>query len=192
MPFEEKFVTLYEKVIKPIVESKGLECRRADDYKTNKEIMKDIWGAICQSRIVVAEMTGFNPNVMYELGISHTVGKETIMMTKNLGEEQKFPFDMAHIRRIQYHDSVGGYSAIECEFYGPNDIEGRSQQVPPDTDDSAAHPITFRSLMRIMINGRTKIFPSGYTVTIMPIDPYYLHTINSSCYQWTQNKTTKT
>jgi len=78
--------------------------------------MKDIWSAICQSQVVIAEMTGFNPNVMYELGISHTVGKETIMMTKNLTEDQKFPFDMAHIRRIQYEDSVEGYPKLRSDL----------------------------------------------------------------------------
>ena len=75
MPFEDNLTRIYDTIVKPAVNSKGLECRRANDYKTNKEIMKDIWNGICHSQLVVAEMTGFNPNVMYELGISHTVGK---------------------------------------------------------------------------------------------------------------------
>jgi hypothetical protein len=65
MPFQDNLTTIYETVFKPVVKSKGLECRRADDYQTNKEIMKDIWNAICQSQVVIAEMTGFNPNVIY-------------------------------------------------------------------------------------------------------------------------------
>jgi hypothetical protein len=80
MPFEPGLTGIYDSIIKPVVESKGLNCKRADDYKTNTSIMRDIWNAICQSKVVIAEMTGFNANVMYELGISHTVGKETIMM----------------------------------------------------------------------------------------------------------------
>jgi hypothetical protein len=50
-PFERKYGTIYNTVIKPTVVSKGLECRRADDYKTNKAIMIDIWKAICQSQV---------------------------------------------------------------------------------------------------------------------------------------------
>jgi len=40
MPFEDNLTTIYETVVKPVVKSKGLECRRADDYQTNKEIIR--------------------------------------------------------------------------------------------------------------------------------------------------------
>lgn len=116
MPFEDELTTIYEAVVKPVVESKGLVCQRAADYRTNKEIMKEIWTAICQSQVVIAEMTGLNPNVMYELGISHTVGRETIMMTQNLGKNQEFHFDMAHIRRIQYQNTVAGYPRLKDDL----------------------------------------------------------------------------
>jgi hypothetical protein len=59
-----------------------LECLRADDYETNEAVMKEIWKAICQAQVVIAEMTGLNPNVMYEFGTSHTFGTPTIMMVQ--------------------------------------------------------------------------------------------------------------
>jgi hypothetical protein len=118
MPFRTPTTKIYAKVIKPVVISKGLECKRADDYKTNKEIMKDIWSAICQSHVVIADMTGFNPNVMYELGISHTVGKETIMMIqhKSARTKQNFPFDMSHIRKIEYQNTARGYLRLKLDL----------------------------------------------------------------------------
>ena len=110
MPFKPELTKVYESLIKPTVKDQGLICRRADDYKTNKAIIQDIWKAICEARVVIADLTGFNPNVMYELGIAHTVGKETILIYQSGSDEsQRFPFDLAHIRRIQYdNDAVGG------------------------------------------------------------------------------------
>jgi hypothetical protein len=46
---------------------------------------------------------------MYELGIAHTIGKDTILMYQNKsGEAVKFPFDLAHIRRIEYENTMAG------------------------------------------------------------------------------------
>jgi hypothetical protein len=42
--------------------------------------MRNIWKSICEARLVVADLTGGNANVFYELGIAHTVGKETILI----------------------------------------------------------------------------------------------------------------
>lgn len=108
MPFEDKLTRVYNDIIKPAVESIGLVCRRADDYNTNKAVMQDIWKAICEAKIVIADLTNLNPNVLYELGIAHTVGKETIMITQRNDKEFKFPSDIAHIRRIEYEDSASG------------------------------------------------------------------------------------
>jgi hypothetical protein len=116
MPFEKNLEEIYDSVIKPTVKSKDLKCRRADDYKTNKAIMIDIWKAICQSQVVIAEMTGLNPNVMYELGISHTIGKETIMMTQRKRHKQEFPFDISHIRRIEYRNVMSDYPRLKAEL----------------------------------------------------------------------------
>lgn len=110
MPFTEELTKIFNVVIKPAVESAGLQlvCKRADDIKSNRAIIQDIWKSICEARIVIADMTGFNANVMYELGITHTLGKETILIYQSSGEV-KFPFDLAHIRRIEYsNDAAGG------------------------------------------------------------------------------------
>jgi hypothetical protein len=117
MHFEPKLTEIYNLVVKPVVEGKGLRCVRANDYKTNRMIMKEIWDSICQSQVVIADMTGLNPNVMYELGISHTLGKETIMIIQeNVSENQKFPFDMAHIRRIQYRNDITEFPRLKNEL----------------------------------------------------------------------------
>lgn len=75
MPFTEELDKIYGNIIKPTVASLELVCRRADDFKTNNAVIKNIWKAICEARIIIADLTGSNPNVMYELGIAHLLVK---------------------------------------------------------------------------------------------------------------------
>lgn len=114
MPFRDELTEIYNTLIKPTVEKEefGLVSRRADDIKSNQAIIQDIWKSICEARIVIADLTGLNPNVMYELGVAHTLGKETIIIYRK-DEDIRFPFDLAHIRRIEYENTpVGGKELV--------------------------------------------------------------------------------
>jgi hypothetical protein len=132
MPFRDDLTKIYQTLIKPTIEENdfGLVCRRADDIKSNRTIMQDIWKAICEARLILADVTDLNPNVMYELGIAHTLGKETIIIYQK-DEKIKFPFDLAHIRRIEYENSpVGGTTLMNDlketieNILNPNSIIG--------------------------------------------------------------------
>lgn len=115
MPFKKDLTEVYETLIKPTVEKEkfGLVCKRADDIKSNRAIIQDIWKSICEARVIISDLTGLNPNVMYELGVAHTLGKETIIINRK-DEEIKFPFDLAHIRRIEYENTpVGGTKLVQ-------------------------------------------------------------------------------
>jgi hypothetical protein len=116
MPFAEGLNRIYQTIIKPTIESVGLVCRRADDYKTSRAIIQDIWKAICEARIVIADLTDLNPNVMYELGIAHTVGKETVLIYQRPEKDIKFPFDLIHIRRIEYENTATGGKKLENDL----------------------------------------------------------------------------
>lgn len=118
MPFTEPLTEIYQSLIKPTVENPrfGLVCKRADDIKSNRAIIQDIWKSICEARIIIADMTNLNPNVMYELGVAHTLGKETILLYQRTAIEIKFPFDLSHIRRIEYENTVPGARALEQEL----------------------------------------------------------------------------
>ena len=117
MPFKDDLTQIYQTFIKPIIESPefGMVCRRADDIKSNRAIIQDVWKSICEARLIVADLSGLNPNVMYELGIAHTLGKDTII-TYQKGEDIKFPFDLAHIRRIEYENNALGGKKLEQEL----------------------------------------------------------------------------
>lgn len=118
MPFTTELTEIYHTVVKPTVEKKefGLVCKRADDIKSNRAIIQDIWKSICEARIIIADMSNLNPNVMYELGIAHTLGKETILLYQKTTHELKFPFDLSHIRRIEYENTMLGARALESEL----------------------------------------------------------------------------
>jgi hypothetical protein len=48
-----------------------------------------------RSRVVICDCTGRNPNVFYEIGIAHTLGREVILITQN---PEDIPFDLRHLR----------------------------------------------------------------------------------------------
>lgn len=113
-PFSEPFNTIYTDHVRPTVQSiTGLNCIRADDIYDNRPIIEDIWKAINEARVVISELTGKNPNVFYETGIAHTVGKEVILLTQSMDD---VPFDLRHLRCIVYDYTPRGVATMETNL----------------------------------------------------------------------------
>lgn len=100
MPFQDDFFSVYEEGILPALDGAGLRGLHAGEIFDNREIIENIWESICTARIIIADVTGRNPNVFYELGICHTLGKEVVIITQN-GED--VPFDIRHRRYLIYN-----------------------------------------------------------------------------------------
>jgi hypothetical protein len=67
--------------------------------------MQDIVSLIDRSRVVICDCTGRNPNVFYEIGIAHTLGREVILITQNPVD---IPFDLRHLRYVPYLNNAEG------------------------------------------------------------------------------------
>lgn len=72
--------------------------------------MEDVWLAIGEAEIIIADCTGRNPNVFYEVGLAHALSKETILITRDLDD---IPFDLRHLRIIAYSFSPRGMKDFE-------------------------------------------------------------------------------
>lgn len=83
MPFAAEFSPVYE-AIRGACTDVGLSCYRADDIWEDSTFIQDIFNLIFQSAIVIVDFTGRNPNVMYETGISHTLGKNVVPLTQHI------------------------------------------------------------------------------------------------------------
>jgi hypothetical protein len=99
MPFAEPFETYYKKIIKPAVDDNELYAVRGDSLFRSTHIMDDIWSAITESTLVIAELTGKNPNVYYELGLAHAMKKPAILISSNI---EDVPFDLRPLRVLIY------------------------------------------------------------------------------------------
>ncbi len=99
MPFDSLFEAQYTKVISPAVQEAGLVCVRGDEIYARAAIVDDIWNYLRAARIVVAELSGRNPNVMYEVGLAHALGKPCILLTR---EQDDVPYDLRLLRYLYY------------------------------------------------------------------------------------------
>ena len=110
MPFDEHIFPVYEDHIKKVCDKKGYSCERADDISSASNIMNDIWSLINNADIIICDCTGKNPNVFYELGLAHAIGKNVICITQNT---EDIPFDIKHIRYIKYEYNPRGMVKFE-------------------------------------------------------------------------------
>lgn len=108
MPFAAEFNAVYAS-IRQSASNAGLQCLRADDIWENPSIIQDVVALIDRSRIVVCDCTGRNPNVFYEAGIAHTLGREVILITQS---EQDIPFDLRHLRHVRYLNNTEGHANL--------------------------------------------------------------------------------
>lgn len=108
MPFYSAFDAVYNS-IQEAADNAGLRCRRADDIWENAAIIQDVVSLIDRSRIVICDCTGRNPNVFYEAGIAHTLGRDVILITQS---ENDIPFDLRHLRYIRYLNNGEGRAEL--------------------------------------------------------------------------------
>jgi chaperonin GroEL len=99
LPLRSPFVGYFEKIIKPAAAEAGLVAVKADDIYGTRAVISDIWEHIWKARAVVAIVTGKNPNVNYELGICHSLGIPTVLISE---KKEDVPFDYRHRRYIPY------------------------------------------------------------------------------------------
>lgn len=108
MPFGAAFQPVYD-ALKAGIETAGMRCLRADDIWERDHIMDDVLSLIWRARVVVADLSGKNPNVFYETGIAHTLGRDVILVTQTLGD---VPFDLRPIRTLQYLNNGEGRRSL--------------------------------------------------------------------------------
>jgi len=113
MPFREQFFRIYEDHIKPTLEDIGLRVMKSDDIFNTTEIIEDIWEYINKAKIIIADVTGRNGNVFYELGLAHTIGKPVIILTQ---DESDVPFDLRHLRYFKYTDNEEGWKTLRMNL----------------------------------------------------------------------------
>ena len=110
MPFSEELRPVFDDHIKKVAETLQLKAKRADNFFAANHIMWDIWDAINAARAIIADCTGRNPNVFYEIGLAHAVGKSVILITQKGND---VPFDLKSLRYIQYEYNPRGMRAFE-------------------------------------------------------------------------------
>lgn len=99
MPFDDKFFEVYEMLKMQFSDS--FEFSNAGDEGNQQNILKDIVQPIFEADVIIADLTGLNPNVMYELGLAHSFNKKTIMITQD--ELSTLPFDLKQYRAKDYN-----------------------------------------------------------------------------------------
>jgi hypothetical protein len=110
MQFAEPYDTFYREVIQKQAEASGFEVFRIDEKAGPGVIFQDIQREIEQAEVIIAEITPANPNVFYELGYAHALGKPTILLAQRGAQ---LPFDIRSFRVVFYNDSIGGKAEVE-------------------------------------------------------------------------------
>jgi len=99
MPFGEWFDRYYQEIYVPAIKEAGFEPVRADELFTTGSVVEQVWEQIEKATLLLADLSGKNANVFYELGLAHAARKP-VVFTSALVDD--VPFDLRHLRVIIY------------------------------------------------------------------------------------------
>lgn len=99
MPFAGQFDDVYEFGIKKGIKDLGFKCERADEIQHSGDIIEKVYNQIKSAHFIVADMSGQNANVFYEVGYAHALDKDVILLTQNA---EDIPIDLKKYLHIVY------------------------------------------------------------------------------------------
>lgn len=108
-PFAPDFEPVFD-AIRLAASAGGYRVLRAKDIWEHSAVIQDVFSLIYRSHIVVCDFSGKNPNVFYEAGIAHTLGKHVVPITQVAAD---IPFDLQHHRYFLYLNNNEGRTDLE-------------------------------------------------------------------------------
>lgn len=116
---------LIDNVLEPICNELNMEAIPAHKIDKLGSITNQVVQNVLDSKMVIANLTGLNPNVMYELAIRHAIKKPVICIAE---QGTKLPFDITTERTIFYSDDMYGATRLRSE------LRDKLQAALSDTD----------------------------------------------------------
>ena len=116
MPFARIFTPVHRVIVRALESAEaGFQCRRADEFFGGHQVMEDILREIGSSELILADVTGRNPNVFYELGIAHMLknASRVLLVTQRVDD---IPFDLRAYRHIVYTRNRRGLEKLSGEL----------------------------------------------------------------------------
>ncbi|WP_441279504.1 hypothetical protein AB7783_28665 [Tardiphaga sp. 172_B4_N1_3] len=110
MPFGKEFKDVHV-ALQQACKDAGITLERVDNIWQEDAIIDDIFSLLYRSTYVICDFTGKNPNVFYEAGIAHTLGRTVIPIVQ---KEDHVPFDLRHRRYQLYEDSKEGLASLQA------------------------------------------------------------------------------
>jgi len=107
MPFGAWFDRYYQEIYVPAIKEAGFEPVRADELFTTGSVVEQIWEQIEKAKLLLADLSGKNPNVFYELGLAHAAKKPVVFTSSQVDD---VPFDLRHLRVIIYEVREPGWA----------------------------------------------------------------------------------
>ncbi len=112
MPFAKTFSPIYNAIKLAITDCEH-RCEKADDIFSTQPILETVWEGLNRASLVISDLTGKNPNVFYETGIAHTLGKDVILIAQTL---QDIPFDLRSFRYYEYYSHPDGLARLRQDL----------------------------------------------------------------------------
>ena len=110
MPYTDLHLKVYEEIESALRED-GLKCSLAKQAVHGGPIMTDVLEGLARAGLVIVDLTGNNPNVLYELGLAHArrCSYSILLITQDV---KTLPFDLKHLRCVEYTPDPEGYRVL--------------------------------------------------------------------------------
>jgi len=127
MPFAADFFEIHKELKEAIEKTLALTCKKANDFFEPRRLMDDIERCIKTAELVIADLTGRNPNVFYEVGMCHGLGRTVLLLTQKI---EDVPPDLQDVRHIIYENSLSGIEKLKIELLKAiSELKDREEQV---------------------------------------------------------------
>lgn len=177
MPFSDSFDDIYKLGIKQTAAELGISAERVDEQQFREGILERIYRQIELADIIIADMSGQNPNVFYEVGYAHAKEKLCILLTSKADD---IPFDLKHHRHVIYGESISGLRKNlfdELEWARQEIQNIRSSRIKVSQKDAFGHLEKTRFYARANLDIRIDLTNiSGYPSS--EIEAVYFYSTN--------------
>jgi hypothetical protein len=116
MPYRVPWFRTVADAVRDAATASGFDAEISGDLATPGPIPDQIWQGIRRAEVVIADVAGANPNVYYEVGMAHALGKELVVLTQD--DPKTLPFDIQSSRSLRYDpaDPAALRSSLEAAF----------------------------------------------------------------------------